>query len=57
MSVVDRVYANALFEAARDKDRLDTVREHVDDHGLCAVCASAWPCERAHLADAALAGL
>jgi hypothetical protein len=33
------------------------VREHVDDHGLCAICACAWPCERAHLADAALAGL
>ena len=29
MSVVDRVYANALFEAARDKDRLDAVRDQL----------------------------
>jgi hypothetical protein len=30
---------------------------HVDDHGLCAVCESAWPCERAVLAEHNLAGL
>jgi F-type H+-transporting ATPase subunit delta len=29
LSVVDRVYANALFEAARDRDRLETVREQL----------------------------
>ena len=29
MSVVDRVYANALFEAARDKGRLDAVRDQL----------------------------
>jgi F-type H+-transporting ATPase subunit delta len=29
VSVVDRVYANALFEAARDKDRLDAVRDQL----------------------------
>jgi F-type H+-transporting ATPase subunit delta len=29
MSVVDRVYANALFEAARDRGRLDAVREQL----------------------------
>ncbi|HSB37850.1 MAG TPA: ATP synthase F1 subunit delta [Gaiellaceae bacterium] len=29
MSVVDRVYANALFEAARDRGRLDPVREEL----------------------------
>ena len=29
MSVVDRVYANALFEAALDRDRLATVREQL----------------------------
>lgn len=23
---------------------------HVDDRGLCAVCGSTWPCERAELA-------
>ncbi len=29
MTVVDRVYANALFEAAQDKGRLDPVREQL----------------------------
>jgi F-type H+-transporting ATPase subunit delta len=29
MSVVDRVYANALFEAARDQGRLDQVHEQL----------------------------
>ena len=29
MSVVDRVYANALFEAALEKDRLEPVREQL----------------------------
>jgi F-type H+-transporting ATPase subunit delta len=29
VSVVDRVYANALFEAARDQDKLDAVREQL----------------------------
>ena len=29
MSVVDRVYANALFEAARDRGRLEPVREEL----------------------------
>jgi len=29
MSVVDRVYANALFEAAQEKGRLDVVREQL----------------------------
>jgi len=29
VSVVDRVYANALFEAARDKGRLDAVRDQL----------------------------
>jgi F-type H+-transporting ATPase subunit delta len=29
MSVVDRVYANALFEAAQDKGRLEPVREQL----------------------------
>jgi len=29
MSVVDRVYANALFEAALERDRLATVREQL----------------------------
>jgi hypothetical protein len=30
---------------------------HTDDHGLCAACGSAYPCERAILADLALSGL
>lgn len=29
MSVVDRVYANALFQAARERDRLQPVREQL----------------------------
>ena len=29
MSVVDRVYANALFEAARERDKLEPVREQL----------------------------
>ena len=29
MTVVDRVYANALFEAAQDKGRLEPVREQL----------------------------
>jgi len=28
---------------------------HVDDRGLCTVCGSAWPCERALLAEHNLA--
>jgi hypothetical protein len=30
---------------------------HTDDHGLCAICGCAFPCERAALADLALGGL
>jgi len=30
MSVVDRVYARALFEAAHEQDRLETVREQLE---------------------------
>jgi hypothetical protein len=30
---------------------------HVNDSGLCAVCGSAFPCERAVLADLALSAL
>jgi hypothetical protein len=33
------------------------IGEHVNDHGLCAVCGSAWPCERAVLAEHNLAVL
>lgn len=33
--------------------RLATIvmNEHRDDHGLCTVCGSAWPCERVVLAE------
>jgi len=31
------------------------LNEHTNDHDLCAVCGSAWPCERAVLADHNLA--
>jgi hypothetical protein len=30
---------------------------HVNDRGLCSACGSAFPCERAELADLALSGL
>jgi hypothetical protein len=33
------------------------LREHIDDGGLCAMCGSAWPCERAVLAEHNLAVL
>lgn len=33
------------------------LNEHVNDHGLCAVEGSAWPCERAQLAEHNLAVL
>jgi hypothetical protein len=33
------------------------INEHVNDQGLCAVCGSAWPCERAVLAEHNLAVL
>ena len=32
------------------------ITEHGNDHGLCSVCGSAFPCERAVLADLALSG-
>lgn len=31
--------------------------DHVNDHNLCAVCGSAWPCERVVLAEHNLAVL
>ena len=31
------------------------LNEHTNDHGLCAVCGSAFPCERAVLAEHNLA--
>jgi hypothetical protein len=31
------------------------MHEHHDDHGLCVICGSAWPCERVVLADHNLA--
>jgi len=33
------------------------LNEHVNDAGPCAVCASAWPCERVRLAEHNLAVL
>lgn len=29
----------------------DVLNEHTNQHDLCAVCGSAWPCERAVLAE------
>jgi hypothetical protein len=31
------------------------IGEHVNEQGLCAVCGSAWPCERAVVAEHNLA--
>ena len=40
---------------------LDTARHeidrHVNDNGTCAECESRWPCQRARLAESALAVL
>jgi hypothetical protein len=40
---------------------LDTARhvidQHVNDNGTCAECASIWPCQRARLAESALAAI
>lgn len=33
------------------------IDKHVNDHGNCAACGSTWPCQRAQLADFALAAL
>jgi hypothetical protein len=33
------------------------IDQHLNDHGHCACCGSTWPCERAQLAELALAGL
>ena len=33
------------------------MNEHTNDHNLCTVCGSAWPCERAVLADLALSAV
>lgn len=35
----------------------DVLNEHVSDAGLCAVCGSAWPCDRVRLAEHNLAVL
>jgi hypothetical protein len=31
------------------------INEHIDAQGLCAICGSAWPCERAVVAEHILA--
>ena len=36
---------------------LATARRETDDRGLCAACGKTYPCERATLAELALAGL
>ncbi len=33
------------------------IEQHVNDCGRCADCGSAWPCQRAQLAEHALAAL
>lgn len=27
------------------------LNEHTNDHGLCVICGSAWPCDLTNLAD------
>lgn len=43
--------ARLLKTAQQEIDR------HVNDHGLCAICGSAFPCDRAALADLALSAM
>lgn len=33
------------------------IDQHLNDHGTCASCGSAWPCQRARLAEFALGAL
>jgi len=33
------------------------IDQHVNDHGTCADCGLAWPCQRARQADLTLAAL
>ncbi len=33
------------------------IDQHISDDGICAECASAWPCQLARLAESALATL
>jgi hypothetical protein len=33
------------------------IDRHVNDHGTCAACGLIWPCQRAQLAEFALAAL
>jgi hypothetical protein len=43
----------AVFEEILKMAALATevINEHTDCNGLCAVCGSAWPCQRAVVAD------
>jgi len=45
-----REYLIAKLEALRAL-ATRVINQHVDDHGLCAVCGSAFPCELAVLAE------
>lgn len=33
------------------------IDQHLNDHGICTDCGLSWPCQRARLAESALAGL
>lgn len=39
------------------KTAQEEIDRHVNDCGLCAVCGSAFPCDRAALADLALSAM
>ncbi len=45
-----REHLTPEFEALRAL-ATRVINQHVDDHGLCAVCGCAFPCERAVLAE------
>lgn len=55
--------ATAVMDSAPLTPALERLRglatvvlnEHRDDHGLCVVCGSAWPCPRVQLAEHNLA--
>ena len=51
MSVVDRVYARALFDAALDEDRLEQVLEHRDFRARIELRVAQRSAQLGHVAD------
>jgi hypothetical protein len=46
-----------LSQARLLKTAQQEIDRHVNDHGRCAACGSAFPCDRASLADLALSAM